>query len=567
MGVGYGEDITMLNTHQQLVKATSVKPRQNLRSQTPGTTTGLLKLLSSLAQAEKGSGDRVPSQDQLKRSQSTGKTVKKDRRPRERNKKGQGSAEAEDLFPSPARKPSFPFQWAWESFITDGQALLHSTSLEAPGHQALWPLPSAGPQLKSRCKSTANLPETFGFCQKSEAQKQERRQKLGTGGYSLLLPGKAENQELEPSSEYGLWSSGRRSESGSGSGSGSEETLELEGLCVEETERVLSPKEQPQFPRSDLILEEEQFSEATEAEEGEHSTPYRRKDSSQKKGQNSGEEALEQGELQDERQGSSSSSNNLRGPQRGKSRAKEMEGPWDLEKPGLGIQTKLGWAQGGGWDCSSKQTWKALRAAVQASNKSEKAHTLGDDETFLSANFPNRTFHKRQEATRSLLQSWEWQQQEERQQAEIRRAREQRVQHQVARCLAAYTPQGSRGPVTSQRKLEELRRQERQRFAEYQAELQSIRHRVKARPFPTNARLTVTRRFSQVLSALGVDEEQLLAETGKGHTEGTSQKPRSHRPMGVRMKPSSQSPPRTESTGSQPGRPSSPSLKPEKSPR
>nr|XP_020020574.1 LOW QUALITY PROTEIN: testis-specific protein 10-interacting protein [Castor canadensis] len=559
----------MLNTHQQLVKATSVKPRQNLRSQTPGTTTGLLKLLSSLAQAEKrplGSGDRVPSQDQLKRSQSTGKTVKKDRRPRERNKKGQGSAEAEDLFPSPARKPSFPFQWAWESFITDGQALLHSTSLEAPGHQALWPLPSAGPQLKSRCKSTANLPETFGFCQKSEAQKQERRQKLGTGGYSLLLPGKAENQELEPSSEYGLWSSGRRSESGSGSGSGSEETLELEGLCVEETERVLSPKEQPQFPRSDLILEEEQFSEATEAEEGEHSTPYRRKDSSQKKGQNSGEEALEQGELQDERQGSSSSSNNLRGPQRGKSRAKEMEGPWDLEKLHRQIQQEL--------DCgSSKQTWKALRAAVQASNKSEKAHTLGDDETFLSANFPNRTFHKRQEATRSLLQSWEWQQQEERQQAEIRRAREQRVQHQVARCLAAYTPQGSRGPVTSQRKLEELRRQERQRFAEYQAELQSIRHRVKARPFlfqqamQTNARLTVTRRFSQVLSALGVDEEQLLAETGKGHTEGTSQKPRSHRPMGVRMKPSSQSPPRTESTGSQPGRPSSPSLKPEKSPR
>uniref|UniRef100_A0A8C0XLM3 Testis-specific protein 10-interacting protein n=1 Tax=Castor canadensis TaxID=51338 RepID=A0A8C0XLM3_CASCN len=551
----------MLNTHQQLVKATSVKPRQNLRSQTPGTTTGLLKLLSSLeGKLQDGSGDRVPSQDQLKRSQSTGKTVKKDRRPRERNKKGQGSAEAEDLFPSPARKPSFPFQWAWESFITDGQALLHSTSLEAPGHQALWPLPSAGPQLKSRCKSTANLPETFGFCQKSEAQKQERRQKLGTGGYSLLLPGKAENQELEPSSEYGLWSSGRRSESGSGSGSGSEETLELEGLCVEETERVLSPKEQPQFPRSDLILEEEQFSEATEAEEGEHSTPYRRKDSSQKKGQNSGEEALEQGELQDERQGSSSSSNNLRGPQRGKSRAKEMEGPWDLEKLHRQIQQEL--------DCgSSKQTWKALRAAVQASNKSEKAHTLGDDETFLSANFPNRTFHKRQEATRSLLQSWEWQQQEERQQAEIRRAREQRVQHQVARCLAAYTPQGSRGPVTSQRKLEELRRQERQRFAEYQAELQSIRHRVKARPFPTNARLTVTRRFSQVLSALGVDEEQLLAETGKGHTEGTSQKPRSHRPMGVRMKPSSQSPPRTESTGSQPGRPSSPSLKPEKSPR
>lgn len=41
-----------------------------------------------------------------------------------------------------------------------------------------------------------------------------------------------------------------------------------------------------------------------------------------------------------------------------------------------------------------------------------------------------------------------------------------------------------------------------------------------------NARLTVTRRFSQVLSALGLDEEQLLAEAGKGDTEGASRKPR-----------------------------------------
>lgn len=41
-----------------------------------------------------------------------------------------------------------------------------------------------------------------------------------------------------------------------------------------------------------------------------------------------------------------------------------------------------------------------------------------------------------------------------------------------------------------------------------------------------NARLNVTRRFSQVLSALGLDEEQLLAEAGKGDMEGT---PRKHR--------------------------------------
>lgn len=58
---------------------------------------------------------------------------------------------------------------------------------------------------------------------------------------------------------------------------------------------------------------------------------------------------------------------------------------------------------------------------------------------------------------RSLLQAWEQQQQEERQLAERRRAREQRVQQQVSRCLAAYAPRGSRGPGASQRKLEELR--------------------------------------------------------------------------------------------------------------
>ncbi|KAM5318239.1 LOW QUALITY PROTEIN: testis-specific protein 10-interacting protein [Glossophaga mutica] len=211
--------------------------------------------------------------------------------------------------------------------------------------------------------------------------------------------------------------------------------------------------------------------------------------------------------------------------------------------------------------------------AEQASNRSGKARASGDDETLLFVNFPNRTFHKRQEATRSLLQAWEQQQQEERQQAELRRAREQRVQQQVARCLAAYAPRGSRGPGAAQQKLEELRRQERERFVEYQAELQGIQHRVQARPYlfqqamqpwcrvgppflcpQTNARLTVTRRFSQVLSALGLDEKQLLAETSKG----ASRKPRRHRST-ERMEHSSQSPPRKEPVGSQPDRQSTPS--------
>ena len=58
---------------------------------------------------------------------------------------------------------------------------------------------------------------------------------------------------------------------------------------------------------------------------------------------------------------------------------------------------------------------------------------------------------------RNRLQAWERLQQEGRQQAELRRAREQRVQRQVAHCLAAYVPRGSRGPGAAQRKLEELR--------------------------------------------------------------------------------------------------------------
>lgn len=59
--------------------------------------------------------------------------------------------------------------------------------------------------------------------------------------------------------------------------------------------------------------------------------------------------------------------------------------------------------------------------------------------------------------TRNLLQAWEQQQLKEKQQAEMRRAREQQVQQQVARCLAAYTPGGNRGTLGAQRKLEELR--------------------------------------------------------------------------------------------------------------
>ncbi|XP_006056496.2 testis-specific protein 10-interacting protein isoform X1 [Bubalus bubalis] len=540
-----GQETNMLNTHQQLVRTSSGRPGQDTRQQAPGTATGLLKLLSSTPHAEQrslGSCDGV-IHAQKQRSRSAGQTPKKDRRLRGRNKKGQSSAEAEDLVPSSPRKPSFPFQWAWESFTTDGRALHQRSSVLAPGHQAL-PLPLAVHHHKSRRKSTPALLEAHSFCWKTEGPNLERRQQLRACSCTSIPPGRGTSQDLEPSGEGGLQSP-RKS---SGSGSEPEES-EPEGLGAEEAERGLIPGELPQLPRRGLILEEEQFSEATEeAEDREHQAHQRRRTSSRRKGQNSGEEAWEESEVR--LLESVSSSTNLRGPQRRKPRAKELEGPWDLEKLQRKLQQEL--------DCGpEKQPWKSLRAAVQASNWSRKAHPLGDDETFLFANFPNRTFHKRQEATRNLLRAWELQQREERQQAEVRRAREQRVQHQVARCLAAYAPRGSRGPGAAQRKLEELRRQERQRFVEYQAELQGIQHRVQARPYlfqqamQANARLNVTRRFSRVLSALGLDEEQLLAKAGKRDMEGAPRRHRSHRSVGARMEPSSRSPPKMEPTGSQ----------------
>ncbi|XP_036115386.1 testis-specific protein 10-interacting protein [Molossus molossus] len=498
--------------------------------------TGLLKLLSGIPLAEQGSlgsGNSV-IRSQRQRSQSTGQKAKKDRTPRGRNKKGHGSAEAEDLLPSP-RKPSFPFQWAWESVITGGQAPLQLPgSPSTPGHGAL-PLTPAVPQHKSSRKSTANFLEARDFCWKMKLQNLERRQQFRAWGCISIPSSEGEEQELELPRERGLQPPGKRS----GSGSESEEAAELQASGAEEAERALSPGDLLQLPRRGPILGEEWFAgEAEEVEEEKHRAPHRRKAGSRRKGRNSSEKASEEGELQC--QGNNPSSNHPQKPQRRKARATEPEGPWDLGKLQRQLQQNL--------DCGpQKHPWKALRAAAQASNRSRK--DLGNNEALQSANFPNRTFHKRQEATRSLLQAWEQQQEEERQQAEQRQAREQRVQHQVARCLAAYAPAGSRGPGATQRKLEELRRQERQRFAEYQAELQGIQHRVQARPYlfqqamQANARHTVTRRFSQVLSALGLDEEQLLAEARKGDLKGTSRKPRSHRSIGERTEHSSQSPP------------------------
>ncbi|XP_007943151.1 testis-specific protein 10-interacting protein [Orycteropus afer afer] len=504
-----------------------------------------------------------PLQGQQRRSRSAGQTAKEDQRPTAQQKQAHSSAEAEDLLPPPPpspplpppRKPSFPFQWAWETFTLESRVLHQPGSRLARGHQAQpansargLSLPSATPQLqlqpKSRRKSTTKLPEPHGFCWKTEAPNTERRRQPEARG------SKGGYQGPEQSSKCGVLLP--------------ESEEATEAPCTVQAKLDLSPRKLPLIPRRGLACGQK---ETEEAEDREHRALQRRRAQSRRKGRNSGEEDLDKRELQGHSQGSGPRADNVLGAQRRTSRARELEGPWDLEK----LQRQLQWdLEKQGLCGPQKESWKVLRAVVQASGRSGKAHPSGDVKTSLSSSFPNRTFHKRQEATRSLLQSWERQQQEELLRLELRRAREQQVQQQVARCLAAYAPRGSRGPTAAQRKLEELRRQERQRFAEYQAELQGIQHRVQARPYlfqqamQTNARLSVTRRFSQVLSALGLDEKQLLAEAEKGDMKGTSRKPRSHRSVEVRTEHPSQSPTRTEPrpTSSQPDQPCTPSLDP-----
>lgn len=220
---------------------------------------------------------------------------------------------------SPPRKPSFPFQWAWERLAMDGQVLLQPGYPLAPGHQAL-PLLPAVPKHKPRRKS--NL-EAHGFSWKMKVPNLERKQQLRSWGCISTPSGPG----LELPSECGLQPPGKRSESGSEL----EEAAELEAPSAEETERGLSPGELPQLPRSRWILEEKLFAEVTEeAEEGKPRAPHRRRTGSWRKGRNRAEEASSEGELQC--QGGNSSCDNPRGQQRRKARAKELEGPWDLER-------------------------------------------------------------------------------------------------------------------------------------------------------------------------------------------------------------------------------------------
>nr|XP_060614531.1 testis-specific protein 10-interacting protein [Anolis sagrei ordinatus] len=134
-----------------------------------------------------------------------------------------------------------------------------------------------------------------------------------------------------------------------------------------------------------------------------------------------------------------------------------------------------------------------------------------------------KTSGKRQEANRLLLLEWERRERQEKRRAEQRRAKEQQVQRDVARCLATYRIPGY-SSVSIQRRREELRRQEKQRAEDYTLQLQEIQERVESRPFlfervmQANARQAVERRFSQVLNALGIDEEMLWKHAARPST-------------------------------------------------
>lgn len=216
----------------------------------------------------------------------------------------------------PPRKPSFPFQWAWESFIT-------RTSTPAQPGASLDPSAPGFPQLRHR--SAASLPEALGFCRKLEAQNLEKRQQPGGWGASPLSKG--ESPGLQVPHESTLWPPRKSARP------------ELEWAEAEEPERDLSPSELPQLPLRALTLEEELFSDMPgEDEEGEHQASQTgRRPGPQNKGQNCGEEASSEGHGC----GHGSGSSGLGGSQRRKVKVKELQGPWDLEMPRRRLQQSL----------------------------------------------------------------------------------------------------------------------------------------------------------------------------------------------------------------------------------
>ncbi|XP_043825650.1 testis-specific protein 10-interacting protein [Dromiciops gliroides] len=477
-----GQENPLLRTHQQSILAASVvKANHDARIRVPsassekGTAAGLLGLLSGVPlvhQGASGSGDEVLIQGRP-RARSAGNARKKDAS--NKGKKGHEPSEAEDLIPPPPRKPSFPFQWAWESFLVDGRSL----PLPSPNssQQTLLPrraqasaLPPTKARRKSRWKAVppSAQPANFPLYWKVEARCQDIKKQLKT--WVPPEPGSQESRDCQDGQE----------QAGQADPDGGEE------------EGSAGRRDQGLWP-SFLSAEKRSRDE-------------------------------DRGQLRKWKALHLAGFTLLRGFQRKPAKAKDPEKLLDMEILQKHLQE----------DAKELGLYSSQWPTQDTSHpQGEKLQAWGDVKPFLLTSGTTRTFQKRREATRTLMLDWERHKQEEQVRAEQRRAQEQRVQKQVARCLAAYGPSRSKGSGASHRKLDELRRQEKQRLAEYQAELAGIRHRVQSRPFlfqqamQANARLSVNRRFSQVLSALGLDEEQVLAEALKDEIEEIPSKHRS----------------------------------------
>ncbi|XP_074087133.1 testis-specific protein 10-interacting protein [Macrotis lagotis] len=469
---GWGRRI-LRRTHQQsILAASAVKPNQDARirvssaSSEKGMAAGLLGILSGVPLAQQGaygSGDGVLIQGRP-RARSAGNVRRKDTA--NKGKKGNESSEAEDLVPPPPRKTSFPFQWAWESFLVDGRSLPLASPISS--HQTVMPKraqtaapPPTRTARKSRWKAVPPSPQpaNFPFYWKTETQCQDIKKQLKSWAQSETVSQDCQDDQEQEGQED---QDDREEEGPEGR---KDFSLWPSFLSVEKRNR---DEERSQLRRWKAL----------------HLTGFTFLRGLQRKLVKSEDMEMLQKHLQEE--------------------AKE-----------LGISSSH-------WP---PQDITHLRG--------EKFQAWEDVKTFLPSSGTTKSFQKRREATRTLMMDWERHKREEQTRAEQRRAQEQRVQKQVARCLAAYGPSRLQGSGTGHRKLDELRRQEKQRLAEYQAELQGIHQRVQSRPFlfqqvmQANARLSANRRFSQVLSAQGLDEEQVLAEALKDEIEEIPSKHRS----------------------------------------
>nr|XP_033811025.1 testis-specific protein 10-interacting protein isoform X2 [Geotrypetes seraphini] len=122
----------------------------------------------------------------------------------------------------------------------------------------------------------------------------------------------------------------------------------------------------------------------------------------------------------------------------------------------------------------------------------------------------NRTFQKRQEAVRKWLLEVDRRKQEERDSALERRARARQLQKRVLECLDAYRT-GISFEEVLRKKLKEFRKQDRERMAEYRAELQEMEERIKHRPFlfEQGKKPALKRHICRLLADLGLDEESI----------------------------------------------------------